>query len=199
MREAINTGVKCSNGKYLMRVDEHCMFNPGYDRLVLEEIEDNWIVNFRRHKLDPVNWKVISENYIDYEKLLIIDKPNGFRKFSAVPWKSRTKERKDKLLDEDMAMQGSCWVMARRWWDKVIKRLDSTGYGTLYQDTVEMLFKTWKSGGKLMLNKKTWYAHKHRKFNRTHHYPNSLAAKSFKFALDMWEDDYEVIRKKWGV
>jgi hypothetical protein len=31
-----------------------------------------------------------------------------------------------------------------------------------------MVFKTWKAGGKLMLNKNTWHAHKHRSFARTH-------------------------------
>ena len=91
------------------------------------------------------------------------------------------------------------WIMSRKWWDTVIVRLDSEGYGTHYQDTTEMLFKTWRAGGKLMLNKKTWFAHKHRNFNRTHNYPGELADASFLFALDLWKDDYEIVRLKWGV
>lgn len=201
MREAINTGVAASQYPYIMRLDEHCMVGPGYDRLLLEEIEDNWIVVPRRYFLDPVKWAVMREKgFIDYEKLLVIEKPEkGLRKFSAVAWKQRTKERKDILLDEDMALQGSAWCMSRRWWNTVIVRLDSTGYGPLYQDTTEMLFKTWAAGGKLMLNKKTWYAHKERSFNRTHQYPITKAIPEFEFALEKHGKEYEGVRAKWGI
>ena len=199
MREAINTGVEASGGEYIMRLDEHCMVGPGFDRLLLECIADNWIVTMRRFFLDPVRWEVMGCKYIDYEKLLIIEKPGGRKKFSAVEWKARTKERADVLLDETMAFQGSAWCMSRKWWDTVIVHLDSEGYGTLYQDTTEMIFKTWAAGGKLMLNKKTWYAHKHRGFNRTHDYPGELADASFKFALDTWGNDYERVRAAWGI
>ena len=199
MREAINTGVLVASSKYIMRVDEHCMFGPGYDRLLIEEIEDNWIMVPRRYFLDPVKWEIIGNKYIDYEKLLIIEKPNGRRKFSAMAWKARTRERKDILIDETMAMQGSCWLMNKSWWEKVIVRLDSNGYGILYQDTTEMLFKTWNAGGKLMLNKKTWYAHKHRDFNRTHNYPGELSEVVFRFALSKHMEDYLKVRAKWGI
>ena len=199
MRDAINTGVAASRGEYLMRVDEHCMFGPGYDRILLDGIEDNWIVVGRRFFLDPVKWEVMDKSPIDYEKLLVIEKPGGRRKFSAVAWKSRTRERADIDVDETMAFQGSVWTMSRKWWDSVIVRLDSSGYGTHYQDTTEMLFKTWRAGGKLMLNKKTFYAHKDRSFNRTHDYPGELADASFRFALNRWADDYAKVRESWGV
>ncbi len=199
MREAINTGVAASRGQYLMRVDEHCMFGPGFDRLWLEGIEDNWIVDARRYFLDPVKWEVMPKRPIDYEKLLIITKPTGRRKFSAVEWKSRGRERADILLDEKMALQGSVWVMSKKWWESVIVRLQTEGYGTHYQDTTEMLFKTWAAGGKLMINKKTWYAHKHRDWNRTHDYPGDKADASFRYALETWEKDYKEVAKRWGV
>lgn len=197
MREAINTGVKASRGEYLMRVDEHCLFGPGYDRILLDGIADNEIVIGRRFFLDPVKWEVMDKPPIDYEKLLIIEKPGGRRKFSAVAWKARTRERAHIERDETMAFQGSVWTMSRKWWESVIVRLDSEGYGTHYQDTTEMLFKTWAAGGKLMLNKKTWYAHKHRDFNRTHNYPGELADACFRYALKTWEKDYEKAREKW--
>jgi hypothetical protein len=168
--------------------------------ILLSQIEDNWIVTPRRYRLNPVKWQIMNEHApIDYEKLLIIEKPDGRRKFSGVEWRSRTKERAHITLDESMCLQGSCWVMARSWWDKVIMRLDSFGYGTHYQDTTEMLFKTWNAGGKLMVNKRTWFAHKSREFNRTHNYPGDLAQKSWTFALNLWTVDYERIRKQWNI
>jgi GT2 family glycosyltransferase len=194
MREAINIGVQNAKGNYLMRTDEHCKFGKGYARILLEAIEDNWIVTPRRYTLDVEKWEVMGKPY-DHEKLVINKRHN---KFAGVRWTSRDEMRRDVMIDEKTAMQGSCWVMPKPWWDKVIVRLQSEGYGTLYQDSVEMCFKTWRVGGKLMLNKNTWYAHKHRKFNRTHQYSTSRARKCFDYSLATWMDDYKniVVPKK---
>ena len=195
MRGAINAGVKASTGDYIMRTDEHCMFAKGFDRVILETIQDNWIVTPRRYYLDPVKWEVMkAEGYVDYEKLIIRESP---KKFSGVKWIGRTKERKNIMVDETMMMQGSCWVMSRKWWDKVVGELQAEGYGQLYQDTTEMIFKTWKAGGKVMVNKNTWFAHKHRSFNRTHHYPTEKAIPEWLYALNIWQPEYEEIKKKW--
>jgi glycosyltransferase involved in cell wall biosynthesis len=197
MRGAINTGIAFANGEYLMRTDEHCMFAEGFDEALVKTIEDNWIVTPRRYKLNPVEWKVMEDGPIDYEKLVIRETPS--RKFSGVEWKGRAKERRDIMVDETMWMQGSCWFMTRSWWDKVISELQSEGYGTHYQDTTEMIFKTWRAGGKLMVNKNTWFAHKHRSFNRTHHYSEQKAIPEWEYALNLWSGDYEKVRKEWGI
>jgi len=83
--------------------------------------------------------------------------------------------------------------MPKSWWEKTVVELDSTGYGTHYQDSIEMIFKTWQAGGKLMLNKNTWHAHKHRAFNRTHNYPNKLSRASWDYALKTWKHYYEEV------
>jgi glycosyltransferase involved in cell wall biosynthesis len=199
MREAINTGVRIATGDFVMRTDEHCMFGERFDAIILDTIQPNWIVVPRRYFLDPVKWEVINTPPVDYEKLKIINYDRG-RKFSGIPWKNRTEERKDTMIDETMAMQGSCWFMPHKWWDEVIGHLDSEGYGTLYQDSHEMVFKTWQAGGKLMVNKNTWYAHKHRDFPRTHGYGGELSDKSFAHSLAVWEPYYrEVVRKEWQI
>ncbi len=194
MREAINTGVAASSGKYIMRTDEHCMFGEGFDIKIIKDIQPNWIVDARRYKLDVEKWEVMLNLAIDHEKLIILKSRN---KFASQVWRIRDN---DKMIDEKMAMQGSVWFMCHEWWDKIIKRLDSTGYGTHYQDSIEMIFKTWQAGGKLMLNKNTWYAHKHRKFKRTHNYKRNLSDASFKYALEVWGDYYNnVVKPKWGI
>ena len=103
------------------------------------------------------------------------------------------------MIDDTMAMQGSCWIMKRTWWDQIIGELQSEGYGTHYQDSIEMVFKTWQAGGRLLVNKNTWFAHKHRSFKRTHNYGGTEADASFAYALNLWKDYYEIIRKQWGV
>lgn len=197
MRGAINTGVRAASGEYIMRTDEHCSFGKGYDRILLENIEDNWIVTPRRYFLDVEKWKVMDLPPVDYAKLLI-DKDR--HKFAGVNWLSRTKERQDVMIDETMAMQGSCWVMKKSWWEKVIGELQTEGYGPLYQDSHEMVFKTWQAGGKLMVNKNTWHAHKHRDFPRTHNYSSKDAAPGWDYAIKVWGDYYEKeIRPKWKI
>jgi glycosyltransferase involved in cell wall biosynthesis len=195
MREAINKGVEVARGKYLMRSDEHCMFCKGLDRIVLEDIQDNHIVTVRRYFLDPEKWEVMEDKgVIDYEKLVVARDP---KKFTSQKWDARTQERTQHLYDENMAMQGSFWIMPRPWWDKVIGRLQTEGYGPHYQDSVEMLFKTWEAGGKLMLSKKAWYAHRHRSFPRTHGYPRSKARWEWLYALNKWYEVYVEERKRW--
>jgi len=203
MRGAINAGVLVSKGEYIMRADEHQSFGRGYDKILLKDIRDNWIVTPRRYFLDVDKWEIMDIPPVDYMKLKIVNYSNG-RKFSGVEWKYRTIKRKHAKIDETMAMQGSCWVMKRSWWDKVIGELQNEGYGPLYQDSHEMVFKTWKAGGKLMVNKNTWHAHKHRSFSRTHNNGTkenpSNNDKCFKYALDTWEDYFiNEIKPKWGI
>jgi|SRR3990167_3717861 len=200
MRGAINAGVSVARGRFLLRSDQHCMFAKGYDRILTDTCESNWIVTPRRYFLDPVKWEVMDIPPIDYEKLVI----QGGVKFSGQRWDSRTQERKDIMIDETMAMQGSAWLMPHAWWDKVIKELQTEGYGQMYQDSHEMIFKTWQAGGKMMLNKNTWFAHKHRSFVEGRHEGTkenpSLRNTSGLYALSVWKDYYEKeIKPKWKI
>jgi len=201
MRGAINAGVEVSRGEFIMRTDEHCMFAPGYDKVLTDTCKENWIMTPRRYFLDPVKWEVMEDQgYVDYEKLVIQEG----KKFSGQKWDSRTKERASATIDQTMAMQGSCWVMPRAWWNKVIGELQTEGYGPLIQDSHEMVFKTWKAGGQLMLNKRTWFAHKHRSFARTHNNgTKENPAKQddgYAYALKVWKDYYDnEIRPLWKI
>lgn len=197
MRGAINAGVRASSGKYIMRTDEHCTFGKHFGRIITNEMRGDWIVTPRRYFLDPVKWEVMDIKPVDYMKLKIVNYGRG-QKFSGVEW--NRPDRKDIMIDETMAMQGSCWLMKRNWWDKVIGELQSEGYDTHYQDSHEMVFKTWKAGGRLMVNKNTWHSHKHRSFPRTHGYGGEKADKCFAYALSVWREYYEKeIVPKWQI
>lgn len=194
MRDAINAGVSIARGKFIMRTDEHCIFAKGYDTTLTESCQPNWIMTARRYFLDPVKWEVMDLPYVDYEKLAIQTVGNG-KKFCGMPWDRP--DRENVIVDETMAMQGSMWLMHRQWWKDTIGELQSEGYGTHLQDSHEMVFKTWKAGGKLMVNKNTWFAHKHVSFPRTHNYGGELAARSVKYCYDTWIDYYREIKKQW--
>lgn len=195
MRGAINAGVSVAQGKFIMRLDEHCCFGKGYDKILTDACQENQIMTARRYYLDPEKWEVMKDKgYVDYEKLAIQRVSDTVRKFAGKPWTERTEARKDVMIDETQAMQGSMWIMPRKWWRKIIGELQTEGYGPLIQDSVEVCMKTWKAGGKLMLNKNTWFAHKHRDFKRTHNNgtPENPAKndEGYTYALSQWEDYY---------
>lgn len=164
MRESINAGVLISSGEYLMVIDEQCMVDQGYDVKLAHDCEDNWVVIPRRKRLDADNWVLVEDGrpdidymYIEYPYMKPLDKTQGLH---GSEWKRP--DRKDILIDDTPTMQGSCYFMKRSYWDKVIGELDSTNYGTFTMEAQEVSNKTWLSGGRVVVNKKTWYAHLHK-------------------------------------
>lgn len=204
MRGAINAGVAVARGEFIMRTDEHCLYAPGFDKAMTDVCQPNWIMTARRFFLDPVKWQPMDLPHVDYEKLVIQGEPGGVQKFAGQRWPRRARTRAHKTIDETMAMQGSFWIMPRAWWQQVIGELQTEGYGPLYQDSHEMVFKTWQAGGKLVLHKGTWFAHKHRSFSRTHNNgspenPSNNEA-CWAYSLSVWRDYYETeIRPRWRI
>lgn len=203
MRGAINAGIAIARGEFIGRLDEHCSFGDRFDLILINDCQPNTIISPRRYYLDPVKWQVmVDEGFVDYEKLTIQRVSDTVRKFTGKPWKERTEKRKNVFVDENEAIQGSFWVMPRKWWDEHIKELQTDGYGPLIQDSVEVLMKTWKAGGKLLIDKNTWYAHKHRSFQRTHNNgtkenPANNDA-GYTYALEQWEGYYtNELRPAW--
>jgi glycosyltransferase involved in cell wall biosynthesis len=199
MRDAINAGVSIAKGDFLLRMDEHQIVGQGYDRILIETCQPNWIVTPRRFFLDVDKWEVMDLPPIETLKLSI---KGG--KFTGENWPERNEQFKDEPLVETMAMQGSMWLMPHKWWDEVIGELQTEGYGPLNFDSHEMVFKTWQAGGKLMLNKNTWHAHKHRSFKRTHRSGSpenpKNEAQCYEYSLKIWSDYYKnEIRPKWKI
>ena len=204
MRGAINAGIAVARGEFFMRLDEHCTFGKGYDRILTESCKENEIMTAKRFFLDPVKWEVMPDEPIEHEKLVIQNVSEGVRKFSGKRWKERDEEQKDVPISETLAMQGSMWIANREFFLKTVGELQTEGYGPLIQDSVEVCMKYWKVGGRLMLNKNTWFAHKHRSFARTHNggSPENRAncEQGYTYALEQWEDYYnKEIKPKWGL
>jgi len=202
MRGAINAGVSIAQGEYIMRMDEHQMVGPDYDRILIDTwekhgIADNCIVTPRRYQLDTEQWKIMDIPPIDYDRMIIQE---SRQKFSGLESRGTAKTRANIMIDETFGMQGSCWIMKKSHWDKVIVELDDVNYGPLYTDSIEMLFKTWKVGGKLMVNKNTWHAHRHRDFKRSHNdgSPENPSRKeeAFAYSLKTWGSYFHEIDGK---
>ncbi len=157
MRAAINAAAAVAKGKYLLKTDAHCMFGEGFDRILAQECQKNWVVVPRRYALDPERWEVIENpKYpIDYMYLS--------RDLHGEVWNQKNKDEnlKERLIDETMSNQGSVWFMARDYFYE-LELMDEETYGTFWNEFQEIGLKCWLSGGKVIVNKKTWYAHWHK-------------------------------------
>lgn len=163
MRAAINAGMALARGEYVMKCDEHTMWDEGFDLKLIEDCLEHDVVVPRRYRLEPESWTIIEDgrNPIDYMYLTYPfmrpgDKTNGLR---GQEWKQRFADNKDVLYDESMSTQGSAYFMRKSHWDEVIKEMDDVNYGPFTSEAQEIGLKTQLSGGRLMTNKKTWYAH----------------------------------------
>jgi hypothetical protein len=71
-------------------------------------------------------------------------------------WNEWGKKQKGNLT-ESMSIQGSCFMCTR---DKFVELdLSSEEFNSWGQQGVEVACKTWLSGGRVMINRTTWYAH----------------------------------------
>ena len=202
MRGAINAGLAVARGEFFMRLDEHCCFGQGFDKILTDDCKENEIMTAKRFFLDPEKWEVMDIEPVEHERLDITNVSDTVRKFHGKRWKERDEQQKDVMISEMTAMQGSMWIANREFFLKTVGELSTENYGPLIQDSVEVCMKYWQVGGRLMLNKNTWFAHKHRSFKRTHNNgsPENPAQyeKGYKYALDQYEDYYnQVICPKW--
>lgn len=164
MRASINAGVAVSRGDYLLVIDEQCAVDQGYDVKLEANCEHNWVVIPRRKRLEPETWTLIQDRRPDIDYMAVeypynrpFDKTQGLH---GAEWKRP--ERAEIMIDDTPTMQGSCYFMSRKHWDAVIGELDSTDYGPFTMEAQEVGLKTWFSGGRVVVNKKTWYAHWHK-------------------------------------
>lgn len=168
MRTNINAAARIAKGKYIMKCDDHCMFGESFDEILKADCESDWLAVPSRYGLDPEKWER-TKGPIDYLTLtypFIDDKMYG-KGFHGKKWRGFTgdfwhleKERKDILIDDILTFQGSCWFMHKdKFFD--IECFDDKKY-TFFQEAQELGFKVWLSGGRVIRNKKTWYAHMHK-------------------------------------
>jgi glycosyltransferase involved in cell wall biosynthesis len=164
MRDSIDKGMALAKGKYVMKIDEHCMVDQGYDLKLAADCEDNWVVIPRRYRLDAQNWEIIKDRrppidymFVSYPYQRYHDRTCGLH---GEEWKRP--ERADILIDDTPTCQGSCYFTTREWWYKAIGPMNSEDYGQFTHEAQEVTLNTWFMGGRVIVNKKTWYAHMHK-------------------------------------
>jgi len=188
-RQLVNKAVEMAKGEYVMSLDAHCMVAKGFDEQLIKDHQSNWVQIPQRRRLDAESWceqDQCGRPPIDYEYLMwrpVLQK-DGFHGYK---WDERTLTRKDIIIDDIMTIQGSAWFMSKKWFERCgfMQIKGYTGWG---QEGEEISFTTWLTGGRVVTNKNTWYAHLHkgRTYGRMYHLNKPETLESYKYSYDFW-------------
>jgi glycosyltransferase involved in cell wall biosynthesis len=193
MRAAINSAAAIAKGEWLMKCDAHCMFAEGFDEVLKADCDKDWVVIPRRYSLDAENWQIEQNGKLprDYHYLCFPDPAKGEDMgMHGVEWWDRCKKRTDPQydIDDEMSSQGSCWWMTKYHFDHFLHGLSEEGYGTFCQEFQQIGNSTWLGGGRVAINKKTFYAHLHKgkKYGRMYNQSRSELIPRINWSARYW-------------
>jgi len=188
-RAITNDCVNLAKGKYIMKVDAHCAFDEGFDKKMVDAFKESgdnvamvpvmrnlWVYDWKCYKCgkrvyqDKENICEPNKRHKEpvkmRKKMLWIAKTNPtssaycftsepkFEYFGAL----REKHKKDKnALVETMSLQGSCFMVTKEKYNEL--NLCDEELGSWGSQGIEVACKMWLSGGRVLTNKNTWYAH----------------------------------------
>jgi len=165
MRQAINAAAAIAKGDYLMKTDAHCLFAEGFDETLKADCGPDWVCIPRRYSLDAERWERKDKAPVDYMYLSFPDDPNDFggAGYHGREWKEKNRDETLQAIeiDDAMSFQGSCWFMPKDWFYH-LDLMDCEHWGTFWQEAQEIGPKCWFAGGRVVRNKKTFYAHLHK-------------------------------------
>lgn len=94
-------------------------------------------------------------------------------------WKRRPayiKDKQEQGLTETMSLQGSCWMVTRdKYWEL---NICDEQFGSWGSQGIEVASKTWLSGGRVLVNHNTWYAHMFRTQGGDFGFPYPISMKN---------------------
>jgi len=200
-RAATNDAARLARGRYVMKLDAHCAVAPGFDRIMIDDMQDDWTMVPIMRNLHAFDWVCKEcghrryqgrtptecpecDNTTEFERDVVwIGKTNPqsrsycfdpephfqyFRDFSKRP------EGKGDITPT-MSLQGSCFMMTlEKYWELGICNEEFGSWGS---QGIEVAVKTWLSGGSVMVNHKTWYAHMFRTQGGSFGFPYPMSKK----------------------
>jgi hypothetical protein len=184
-RAMTNQCVKLSRAKFIMKVDAHCAFDEGFDVKMIEGFKDAedavmaplmrnlWVYDWKcytcgkrvyqdKESICPPNDRH-SEPVQMRKKMLWIAKPSPqstaycFDPEPHFQYHGDQKRKQTGDLGESMSLQGSAFMCTReKYWEL---NICDEAFGSWGSQGIEVAVKFWLSGGRVLVNRKTWYAH----------------------------------------
>lgn len=130
-----------AKGEYIMKVDAHCSFAPGFDTVLLDLIDERTILAPILMPLDAQAWTINGKKQM---KQFVFD--TNF-----------VMQHADGEAGETMCLQGSAWMVSKAnyfAWNLGDETLPSWG-----GQAVELGIKAFLNGGRCMTTDKTYYGH----------------------------------------
>jgi glycosyltransferase involved in cell wall biosynthesis len=188
MRNAINTAANNAAGKYLLKCDAHCCFDKGFDIKLKNDCEPDWTVVPRRYAIDKRKWERHPDRRWCYDFQYIGHPKDPEYSFKGVDWPEYGSRVKGQQIVDLMTSQGSCWFMYRdRFFE--LGGLDEENYGSMGAEAQEVCLKSWLSGGRYVLNRKTWYAHKKKR--------TSVKHRGYRKPVGQWRKSRAYLKECW--
>jgi glycosyltransferase involved in cell wall biosynthesis len=188
-RAGTNQACRLSKAKYVMKCDAHCAFDKGFDRKMLEafkEVGDNVTMVPTMRNLHVFNW-VCEDGHSRYQSpsgpcktILPSGAECGKPTKKDIVWIPKKRPESNSYcfdsephfqyfneytkrpgygvdLSESMSLQGSCFMLTRdKYWELNISDENLGSWGS---QGIEVACKTWLSGGRVLVNRRTWYGH----------------------------------------
>lgn len=155
-RQCINQAARLAKGAYIMKLDAHCALDKGFDVKLAKDCQYNWTVIPRMYNLDIKTWLPKWHKLTDYMYIGINEK-NELRSLYYTGDEYFRKHKNKKKIDITMGCMAPCFFMRKdRFWELGGCDESHGGWGS---QGIEVACKAWLSGGKLVVNKNTWFAH----------------------------------------
>lgn len=188
-RAGTNQACRLSQAKYVMKIDAHSSVDEGFDVKMIEAMQqagDDVTMVPMMYNLHAFDWVCAGDSEGKRCAHRIYQGPTpekcecGSKMEREMIWMPRLHKKSmyyrfDKTLHfqywgnygkrpeasgnlaEIMSIQGSCFMLTReKYWELDIC---DEKHGSWGQQGVEVACKTWFSGGRVLVNKNTWYAH----------------------------------------
>lgn len=213
-RAATNIACRVSHAKYIMKIDAHCAVDEGFDVKMMDLMEDDITAVPVMYNLHAFDWVCQDCNERQYQgpshqykkcpkcgkdrEREIIWKPRWNKKSTAYRFDTtlhfqyhgdyKKVQETQGALGETLSLQGSCFMLTReKYWELNICDENHGGWG---QQGVEVALKTWLSGGRVVTNMTTWYAHMFRTQGGDFGFPYRLTGsdvdKAREYSRSMW-------------
>jgi len=215
-RAACNEAARLSKAKYIMKVDAHCAFDKGFDVKMMADMQDNWTMVPIMRNLHAFDW-VCEAGHRRYQGPSGPCKECGKETKMDVVWIAKTnpastsycfdsephfqyfndfKRRPEYKgeLTESMSLQGSCFMCTREKYSEL--NLCDEEFGSWGSQGLEVACKTWLSGGRVVVNHKSWYAHMFRTTGGDFGFPYPLSGRQVENAKKTAKDIF--FNNKWG-
>jgi len=207
-RAATNLACKLSTAKYVMKCDAHCKFGKGFDRILIEDMKPDWTMLPSMYNLHAFDWvcecghrryqgpsnpcdkcgKEMKRDILWKEKTSPYTTAMRFDSDLKFQYWSEYKKKQQGDLVETMSILGACWMLERkRYWEL---NICDENHGSWGQQGTEVAAKSWLSGGKVIVSKKTWYAHMFRTQGGDFGFPYPISGRQVesarKYSRKLW-------------